>query len=97
MIFRKKVYQVVKNIPKGKALTYKEVAKRAGSEKAVRAVGNIIHNSPLDVPCHRVVSADGSLSKNFGKDGIKKQEELLKKEGIMVVNGKVTGCHSDPP
>lgn len=80
--FTQKVYNTVRNIPKGKTLSYSEVAELAGNQKAYRAVGNILHNSPRNVPCHRVVSKSGKLAKNFGKGGIENQRELLKKEGL---------------
>lgn len=58
--FTEGVYEVVKKIPKGKTLTYKEVAKKAGNVKAVRAVGNILNkNYDPKIPCHRVVRSDG--------------------------------------
>jgi DNA polymerase V len=59
--FQKKVYDVVRKIPKGETLTYKEVAKRIGSPKACRAVGNALNkNRDPNVPCHRVIKSDGT-------------------------------------
>lgn len=81
--FAEKVYDVVRKIPRGKVLTYKEVAKMAGNPKAYRAVGNILSkNKDLKVPCHRVIRSDG---KPGGYNGIiksKKKIDILKKEGI---------------
>ena len=58
--FAARVYLVVKTIPKGRVLTYKEVAQRAGSGCAFRAVGNILNkNHDPAVPCHRVIRSDG--------------------------------------
>lgn len=80
--FSEKVYEVVKKIPKGKILTYKEVAKRAGNEKASRAVGNILHkNLDPKIPCHRVIRSDGQLG-GYNKGAIKKKA-ILKKEGYL--------------
>lgn len=60
--FKEKVFEVVKNIPKGKKMTYMEVAKKAGSPKAYRAVGNILKtNYDSSIPCHRVIRSDGKL------------------------------------
>ena len=60
--FKEKVFDIVKKIPKGKVLTYKEVAKRAGKPRAYRAVGNILHtNFNKNIPCHRVIRSDGGL------------------------------------
>ena len=79
--FKEKVLEVVKNIPKGKTMTYSEVAKKAGSPKAYRAVGNILNKNynPL-IPCHRVIRSDGSIG-GYNR-GSKKKEELLRKEKI---------------
>jgi methylated-DNA-[protein]-cysteine S-methyltransferase len=59
--FQKKVYATVSKIPKGKTLTYKEVAGLVGSPRAFRAVGNALNKNPFlgRVPCHRVVRSDG--------------------------------------
>lgn len=77
--FKQKVLKVVKNIPRGKTLTYAEVAVKAGSPKAFRAVGNILNkNHDPSVPCHRVIRSDGKVG-GYNR-GTKKKEELLKKE-----------------
>jgi methylated-DNA-[protein]-cysteine S-methyltransferase len=53
--FKKKVLEVVKKIPRGEFLTYKQVAALAGKPGAYRAVGNILNkNYNLTIPCHRV-------------------------------------------
>ena len=58
--FTTHVYEIVRSIPKGKTLTYKEVAILAGSPKAVRAVGNALNkNYDPSIPCHRVIRSDG--------------------------------------
>lgn len=77
--FKEKVLEVVRSIPKGKTMTYAEVAKKAGNSKAYRAVGNILNKNynPL-IPCHRVVRSDGSLG-GYNR-GAKKKKELLLKE-----------------
>lgn len=81
--FQKKVYQVVKQIPKGQVMTYKEVAEKIGNKKAYRAVGNILNkNINPEVPCHRVVRSDGKIGGY--RSGIRKKARLLKKEGIKI-------------
>ncbi len=87
--FQKKVYQVVKKIPKGKVLTYKEVAKLAGRSKAWRAVGNILNKNPYPkiVPCHRVVRSNDEVGGYSG--GQNKKISLLKRESVTIRNGKV--------
>ena len=78
--FKEKVYNVVKKIPKGKTMSYKEVAKRAGFPRAWRAVGNILNkNRNSEVPCHRIIRSDGRVGGFFG--GTKRKTLLLKKEG----------------
>ena len=67
-------------IPKGKTLSYKEVAKRAGSPKAFRSVGSIMKaNKDKNIPCHRVIRSDGRIGKYNGLRG-KSKLEILKKE-----------------
>jgi len=80
--FTQKVYEVVRKIPKGKVSTYKEVARLAGSPKASRAVGSILHkNHDPEIPCHRVIRSDGNLG-GYNKGAVKKRE-ILKKEGFL--------------
>ncbi len=80
--FKEKVKDVVKKIPKGKTMTYSEVAEKAGSPKAFRAVGNILNkNYDSSIPCHRVILSDGSIG-GYNR-GTKKKEELLKKENTI--------------
>ncbi len=83
MKFKDKVYKVVSKIPKGQTMSYADVAKAAGSPKAYRAVGNIMHNNPdlKRVPCHRVIKSDGTIGGYAG--GTKKKIALLKKEGAI--------------
>lgn len=82
MTFKEKVYRVVAKIPKGKVLTYKEVAKRAGNPKASRAVGNILNKNydPM-VPCHRVILSDGNTGGYRG--GRAQKRRILTKEGAI--------------
>ena len=82
LTFTEKVHEVVKKIPKGKVLTYKEVAKKAGNINASRAVGNILNkNHNPEIPCHRVIRSDGSLG-GYNK-GEKQKIVILKKEGYL--------------
>jgi O-6-methylguanine DNA methyltransferase len=84
--FKDKVIKIVSQIPKGKTLTYKEVARRAGNPKASRAVGNILNayykhcqkNKLPTIPCHRVIRSDGKLGGYIL--GEKKKTQLLKYE-----------------
>jgi O-6-methylguanine DNA methyltransferase len=80
MAFRDEVLSVVRGIPCGTALTYKQVAERAGNPKAFRAVGSLMkaNYDPL-VPCHRVIRSDGTAG-GYNK-GAKKKIVLLRAEG----------------
>lgn len=77
--FKEKVFDVVRKIPEGELLTYKEVAKRSGSPRAYRAVGNILNtNYDPDIPCHRVIRSDGSIG-GYNR-GINNKIQKLEKE-----------------
>jgi O-6-methylguanine DNA methyltransferase len=80
--FTQKVYTVVKIIPSGKTLSYREVASLAGNPKAYRAVGNILNkNFDPTIPCHRVIKSDGTPGGyNRGAD---KKVIILKKENAL--------------
>ena len=60
--FSERVYAIVAKIPIGKVMTYKQVAAKAGSPHAARAVGNLMKNNyNPKIPCHRVVRSDGKI------------------------------------
>lgn len=81
--FADKVRDVVRKIPEGKTMTYKEVAKKAGNENAARAVGAVMRGNYLpDVPCHRVIKSDGTFG-SYNRGGTKRKIEILKKEGAI--------------
>lgn len=81
--FKKRVYEVVKRIPKGKVATYGQVGQMLGSRRLARAVGNALHHNPYArVPCHRVVNSRGGLANNFGKGGRVEQKKRLTEEGV---------------
>jgi L-threonylcarbamoyladenylate synthase len=86
MSFKEKVLQVVRKIKRGYFLSYKEVAKRAGNEKAYRAVANILKNSPENVPCHRVIRNDNLVGGYMGREDLDwMKAALLLKEGAIGV------------
>lgn len=81
--FQKRVYKIVKQIPRGEVLSYKEVARLAGKLRAWRAVGNILNkNQDPKIPCHRVIRFDGGVGGY--RSGQRRKIELLKKEGLKV-------------
>lgn len=87
----RRIYEAVKKIPRGKVATYGQVAEMAGEKKMARAVGNALHKNPEPdvIPCYRVVNARGELSGEFAFGGAGRQAELLRKDGIVVENGRV--------
>ncbi len=89
MKYQNEVYKIVSKIPKGKVMTYGQIAKKL--KISPRLVGSILHanKDPKNIPCHRVVFADGSLSKSYAFGGIAKQKEKLMKEEVKFIKGKV--------
>ena len=87
----KKIYEAVKQIPKGCVATYGQVAEMAGNPRMSRAVGNALHKNPdpEHIPCYRVVNFRGELSGAFAFGGKDVQKKLLEADGIEVVNGTV--------
>ena len=80
--FKEKVYEIVRKIPRGKVLTYKEVARRAGNPKAYRAVGNALNqNKDPRIPCHRVIRSDGKIGGY--RDGLTAKIRILKREKFL--------------
>lgn len=82
---QKMVWRALLDIPSGEVRTYSWIAKKIGSPRAVRAVGNAVGKNPFapGVPCHRVVRKDGSLGGYSGPGGLKTKVKLLKKEGAL--------------
>lgn len=79
--FTERVYEIVKAIPKGKVMTYKQVAALAGQPNASRAVGNIMSkNYNPEVPCHRVVRSDGKMG-GYNRGGALRKAQRLQEEG----------------
>ncbi len=87
----KRIYEAVKQIPKGRVATYGKVAEMAGNPRMSRAVGNALHKNPDPdhIPCYRVVNSKGELAGAFAFGGEEVQRKLLEADGIKVVNGKV--------
>lgn len=81
--FSQQVLHIVSTIQKGKTISYKQVAAKAGNQNAARAVGNIMkkNNNP-NIPCHRVIKSNGEIG-GYNK-GIKKKKQLLAVEGIHI-------------
>ena len=82
--FQMRVWEELVKIPYGKCISYKELALRAGDQKACRAVGNANGKNPLPIliPCHRVISTNGTLGGYSG--GVEYKKALLEVEGLYV-------------
>ncbi len=88
--FQQSVYDLLSKVPSGKVTTYKEIGNALGKDGNIyRAIGQALNKNPFTpiVPCHRVVSSDGSLG-GFAY-GSAAKIRLLEKEGITVVDGKI--------
>lgn len=86
------VFEVARQIPKGRVTSYGAIAACLGSKSSARMVGwamNGCHHSKLKVPAHRVVNRNGMLTGKFHFSPPEKMELLLKKEGIKVKNDQV--------
>ncbi len=84
--FHRRVYQACRRIPSGKTASYSDLARAAGSEHAMRAVGNAMAHNPLPlvVPCHRVLRADGSLGGFSSPEGVEQKRRMLRLEGVAL-------------
>lgn len=89
--FAMQVYAAVKRVPCGKVATYAQIALMAGRPNAARAVGNALHRNPYfgEVPCHRVVNAQGMLAQAFVFGGVNIQQQMLESEGVIVADNRV--------
>ncbi len=84
--FFEKVYEILKQIPQGKVVTYGQIAYAIGAPRCARQVGYALHVNPQPfvIPCHRVVNRFGRLAPAFAFGGEEVQAELLRKEGVAV-------------
>jgi methylated-DNA-protein-cysteine methyltransferase-like protein len=81
--FRESVYEIVRQIPKGKLMTYGDIAAIAGHPYAARVVGQIAHFGPEELPWQRVVNRLGAMASGYyGGKEIHKQ--ILEAEGVAV-------------
>lgn len=88
---QEKILKYLLTVPKGKVVTYGQIAEFLGNKNLSRAVGNALHRNPdgNKYPCYKVVNSKGELSKNYAFGGIEEQKKRLEKDGIKVVNYKV--------
>lgn len=86
-----RIYDIVKQIPRGKVATYGQIAALAGNPRWARVVGYALHVNPDpdSIPCYRVVNREGAVSRAFAFGGENMQVQLLEADGIAVKDGKV--------
>ncbi|HSW89409.1 MAG TPA: MGMT family protein [Patescibacteria group bacterium] len=89
--FRELVYEKLREVPKGKVVTYGQLAKLVGHPKAARAVGLFMRTNPdaPATPCHRVVASDGKLTGYSAPGGVAKKKQMLLDEGVKFNGDKV--------
>ena len=91
MKYEKAIFDFLTKIPKGKVVTYKDIAIYLGNKNLSRVVGNVLHKNknPMVYPCYKVVNSKGKLANNFAFGGKEGQKTYLEKEGIVASNYKV--------
>lgn len=88
MSFFEEVYLFIRKVPKGKVVTYGDVALELGTKDA-RKIGWALHaNGDNNTPCHRVVNKKGEVADNFAFGGNKEQKRRLLKEGVTFIGEK---------
>ncbi|MBP7058618.1 MGMT family protein [Candidatus Gracilibacteria bacterium] len=86
--FKEKVYAIVRGIPRGQVLTYKQVATLAGNSKASRVIGNLMNkNYDQTIFCHRVIRSDREIG-GYNRGALNKIK-ILKEEGHKIIDGKL--------
>ena len=90
--FTKRIYEVVRQIPRGRVASDGQVAALAGNPRGARGVGFALHRNPQPgvIPCHRVVFKDGSVCTGFAFGGPQVQRRMLEEEGVVFLpDGRV--------
>ena len=92
MGLKEQVYAFLRTVPKGKVVTYGQIAMHLGNKGLCRAVGNYLHTNPdpASIPCHRVVNCRGEVSSAYAFGGAEAQRKRLEEEGIVFTpDGKI--------
>jgi len=82
--FKQRVYEIVGRIPKGRVMTYGQIAAYCGAAWAAWEVGQIAHTGPADIPWQRVVNKQGGLAAGWPNGGKAAHGALLEAEGVVV-------------
>ena len=85
------LYELLTTIPRGKGVTYGQLAQMLGNKTWARVVGNALHTNPDGdkYPCYKVVNGQGQLSAAYAFGGLEAQKRRLEADGIVVEDGKV--------
>lgn len=83
--FRERVESVVALIPRGRVMTYGQIASLVGSPRAARMVGGVCHYGDQSLPWQRVVNKKGGLASGF-PGGRKAHKEMLEQDGVTVAD-----------
>jgi methylated-DNA-protein-cysteine methyltransferase-like protein len=81
--YRERVYSIVRRIPRGRVMTYGQIAELLGEGYTPRTVGFCMHSSPDDTPWHRVLNAQGATSTGRIVLPYDKQQRMLEQEGVV--------------
>jgi len=81
--YRERVYKIVRHIPRGRVMTYGQIAELLGEGYTPRTVGFAMHSSPDGTPWHRVLNAQGATSTGRIVLPHDKQQRLLEQEGVV--------------
>jgi len=93
-IFDKAIWKTVSSIKSGRVMSYGQVARIAGYPRHARMVSKAMSRSAESLPWHRVVKSDRTLAFEVGSEAYIKQQDLLEKEGVKIIGGKVVPLYS---
>lgn len=83
------VYAIVRRVPRGRVVTYGQVAALAGAPRGARAVGQAMRTCPEGIPWHRVVNGEGRVSRRRRMAGMVSQRLMLEGEGVRFERGRI--------
>lgn len=83
------MYRLVRRVPRGSVVTYGQIAMMIGAPRSARAVGGAMQRCPDDVPWHRVVNAQGGISRRRRLGSVLTQRIRLEQENVPMRRGRV--------
>jgi methylated-DNA-protein-cysteine methyltransferase-like protein len=93
--FDKAIWKTVSSIKRGRVMSYGQVARIAGYPRHARMVSKAMSRSADSLPWYRVVKSDRTLAFEVGSEAYNQQKELLEKEGVRFIAGKVVPVDAD--